>query len=72
MGKKQVIGVSITILLGVGFLVYWKMKSKKPKEDAKTVIPEPTVTPKPKKRRDVVPFKRDKDMTRREYIDKYY
>jgi hypothetical protein len=72
MGKKQVIGVSITILLGVGFLVYWKMKSKKPKEDAKTVIPEPTVTPKPKKSRGVVPFKRDKDMTRREYIDKYY
>ena len=66
MGKKQVIGVSPNGSNATA------VKSKKPKEDAKTVIPEPTVTPKPKKRRDVVPFKRDKDMTRREYIDKYY
>lgn len=71
MRKKQIIGISITIILGVGFLVYSKMRSKKPNEMPE-ILSEPTVTPKPKKSRDVVPFKRDKDMTRREYIDKYY
>ncbi len=69
MRKKQIIGISITIILGVGFLVYSKMRSKKPNEMPE--IFEPIVTPNPKKSRDVS-FKRDKDMTRREYIDKYY